>query len=116
MKKIVSLLCVTAMAVASLAGCGGGGSAAETSAAAGTAAQTAAAGGTAESSGEKVFSIAIDYMPERLIPNHGTDSVTVMTQAIYDPLFYDTLDGFIPKLADSLDISEDGLTYTVHLN
>ena len=125
-KQLASLGFVTALSVMALVGCGGGGeTSVDSTSAAGTAQATqaeqaeeteAAEGSTDSSDSEKIFSIAIDYMPERLIPTLGTDSVTVMTRAIYDPLFYDSSEGFIPKLADSLDISEDGLTYTVHLN
>lgn len=35
---------------------------------------------------------------------------------IYEPLFAETKDGLEYYLADKLDISEDGLTYTLHIN
>lgn len=69
-----------------------------------------------DSNGEKIFRVAIDYMPEKLHSSFGTDSVTVITTPIYDPLFWHVKDGLDYRIADNLDISEDGLTYTVHLN
>lgn len=65
--------------------------------------------------GESVFSVAIDYMPEKLHSSFGTDSVTVITTPIYDPLFWDTQDGLEYRLAEDLEVSDDGLVYTIHL-
>lgn len=76
------------------------------------------AGGETEATkdGESVFTVAMDYMPEKLHSSFGTDSVTVITTPIYDPLFWDTKDGLEYRLAESMEVSEDGLTYTIKLN
>ncbi len=48
--------------------------------------------------------------------NSATKSDDSVITQIYDPLyFYDDERNEIPKLAESYDISEDGLTYTFHL-
>lgn len=67
-------------------------------------------------SDEKAFQVAIDYMPENLYSSLGTDSITVITTPIYDPLFWDTKDGIEWRLAEDVEVSDDGLEYTVHLN
>ena len=60
--------------------------------------------------------MAISYMPDSLQPDTASDDYTSMVRPIYDPLFLDTKDGIEYYLADSLEISEDGLTYKIHLN
>lgn len=66
---------------------------------------------------EGVFVMAISYMPDSLSPSSGgSDDYTSMIRPIHDPLFFPTKDGYIPRLAEKLDISEDALTYTVHLH
>ena len=64
------------------------------------------------------FTMAISYMPSSLSPiSNGSDDYTTMTRPIYDKLFIENNDGGIDYyLADDLKISEDGLTYTLHLN
>ena len=64
------------------------------------------------------FTMAISYMPNSLSPaSNGSDDYTTMTRPIYDKLFVENNDGGIDYyLADSLTISDDGLTYTLHLN
>ena len=64
------------------------------------------------------FTMAISYMPSSLSPiSNGSDDYTTMTRPIFDKLFIENNDGGIDYyLADDLKISEDGLTYTLHLN
>ncbi len=63
------------------------------------------------------FTVAISYMPDTLAPHSGgSDDYTSMTRPLYDKLLIENLEGGIDYyLADKLDISEDGLTYTVHI-
>ena len=104
-KKLLSILVVTAMTAGVLVGCGGsqdgdGGS-----------------GGSIKKNTEAgTFTMAISYMPDSLQPDTASDDYTSMVRPIYDPLFLDTKDGIEYYLADSLEISEDGLTYKIHLN
>lgn len=66
---------------------------------------------------ESVFTMAIDYMPDSLSPtSSGTDSVTTMLRPIYYSLYYVTGTGIEYYLADSIDVSDDALTYTLHIN
>ena len=63
------------------------------------------------------FTVAISYMPDTLAPHSGgSDDYTSMTRPLYDKLFIENNDGGLDYyLADSLEISEDGKTYTVHI-
>lgn len=63
------------------------------------------------------FTIAISYMPDNLAPSTGgSDDYTSMTRPIYDRFYLENDQGGIDYyLADNLDISEDGLTYTLHI-
>lgn len=104
-KKLLSILVVTAMTAGVLVGCGGsqdgdGGS----------------GGSTKKNTEAGTFTMAISYMPDSLQPDTASDDYTSMVRPIYDPLFLDTKDGIEYYLADSLEISEDGLTYKIHLN
>lgn len=55
-------------------------------------------------------------MPTSLEPSTVSDDQTSLIRPIYEPLFLETKDGVEYYLADKLDISEDGKTYTIHLN
>lgn len=63
------------------------------------------------------FTMAISYMPDALSPaSNGSDDYTTMTRPLFDKLFMENNEGGIDfYLAESLDISEDGLTYTVKI-
>lgn len=63
------------------------------------------------------FTMAISYMPDALSPaGNGSDDYTTMTRPLYDKLFMENNEGGIDYyLAESCDISADGLTYTVKL-
>ena len=105
-KKILALFLATTMAVGLLAGCGNSNTKNETK-----------TEDTANKSGDGTFTMAIDYMPDSLKPSGaGTDSFTTMIRPLYQSLFYQTGSGREYYLADSVEVSEDGLTYTVHLN
>ena len=73
----------------------------------------------APASGEEkdTFTIAISYMPDTLAPHSGgSDDYTSMTRPLYDKLFIEnTTGGLDYYLADSLEISEDGKTYKIHI-
>ncbi len=55
-------------------------------------------------------------MPTSLEPNTASDDQTSVVRPIYEPLWAETKDGMEYYLADKLDISDDGKTYTIHLN
>lgn len=76
---------------------------------------TEAPSGPAEE--KDTFTIAISYMPDSLAPSTGgSDDYTSITRPIYDRFFLENNQGGIDYyLADQLDISEDGLTYTMHI-
>lgn len=72
---------------------------------------------TTEKSGDSTFTVAMGYMPNSLQPSaQSSDDLVSAIRPIYEPLFAETKDGLEYYLADKLDISEDGLTYTVHIN
>ncbi len=70
-----------------------------------------------ESSGDGTFTMAISYMPTSLQPSSGgNDDQTIVVRPVYECLFQELAGDEIEyHLADSLEISEDGLTYTVHI-
>ena len=63
------------------------------------------------------FTMAISYMPDALSPiGNGSDDYTTMTRPLYDKLFMENNEGGIDYyLAKNLEISPDGMTYTVTL-
>lgn len=71
---------------------------------------------TALASESGTFTMAISYMPTSLQPSSGgSDDQTIVVRPVYEGLFQETADGIEYHLADDLTISEDGLTYTIHL-
>ena len=120
-KKILALLLVIAM-LASFAACGNSQSGETNPPAEGTQAPVAGTEAPADETEAAVvrdtFTMAISYMPSSLSPiSNGSDDYTTMTRPIFDKLFIENNDGGIDYyLADDLKISEDGLTYTLHLN
>lgn len=121
-KKILALLLAVVM-VLSMTACGGNADApapteapkAETPEAPKTEAETPAA---PEAAARDTFTMAISYMPSSLSPaSNGSDDYTTMTRPIFDKLFVENDKGGLDYyLADSVTISPDGLTYTVHIN
>ena len=123
-KKILALLMAAAMMMATAA-CGSTTST-ETSTTETETAETTETTATTEENTEAeetsteendTFTVAISYMPDTLAPHSGgSDDYTSMTRPLYDKLFVENNDGGIDYyLADSLEISDDGLTYTIHI-
>ena len=119
-KRLVSLMLASMLTVTLFAGCGNSGNKANDTTAAGetAAGENPAAEGTAdENNGESTFTAALGYMPSSLQPSaQSSDDLVFAIRPIYEPLFAETVDGLEYYLADSLEISEDGLTYTLHIN
>ena len=123
MKKTMSILLALLLIVGAFAGCSAEEPAAPEVEAPQAAADTSVAAPTeaaetaeAVSDHPGVFTMAIDYMPDSLQPNGMDDTKTSVVRPVYEPLFAETKDGYEYYLADKVEISEDGLTYTVHLN
>ncbi len=72
---------------------------------------------TTETAYKTTFTYAVGGEPNYLDPAIGSDSVTTfVTNQIYFPLFYIGTDGSMVNAAcTGYDVSEDGLTYTLHL-
>lgn len=100
MKKIVTVL-LTLVMVLSLAACGGKDS-------------TDNQGEVSEQ--PKTFVYAVGDSPNYMDPAIASDSIGsyVINQMFY-PLYYFGPDGIVPAAAESTEISEDGLTYTIKL-
>ncbi len=126
-KRILSLMLALAMMITAFAGCGGNtGSSSES-----TASQSAASGSsessasseaqssqTSQSSGEEtVVRMNIGSEPDSLDPwqSAASDTEAIMHNVFEGLCLYDENGEIIPGLAESWDISEDGLTYTFHL-
>ena len=65
----------------------------------------------------KELKIGIGIDADTLNPQEQTTSLPInMCELIYDTLFYQTPDAKLePRLASKYEVSEDGLTYTIHL-
>lgn len=76
-------------------------------------------GGTTEpttTTEEKTFTFAIGDAPNYLDPAIATDSIGAYTiNQIYFPLYYLGTEGLMPGSAESMELSEDELTYTFKL-
>lgn len=108
MKKfLVGLLC-TMM----LAGCG---TASSSTASAGASSGADTAGGAA--SAPTVVRTAVSSEPDSLDPfkSAASDTEAIMHNVFDGLVLYDETGAIIPGLAESWEISEDGLTYTYHL-
>ena len=127
-KRILSLVLALTLMVAAFAGCGGnGGSSSEgsstsSSASAGdssaSSSSEAESSETAESNGEEtVVRMNIGSEPDSLDPwqSAASDTEAIMHNVFEGLCLYDENGEIIPGLAESWDISEDGLTYTFHL-
>ncbi len=119
-KRLLALLMAAAMMMATAA-CGS-----ETTTAENNTTSTTEEGGSEEAASTEeststesndTFTVAISYMPDSLSPQTGgSDDYTSMTRPLFDRLFLENIEGGLDYyLADSLEVSEDGLTYTVHL-
>ena len=122
MKKKAVLLMASAMAFSAVASaCGGGGSAAEETTAA--AAESGADGESgaeaapeASSSGQEL-SVQVGPSPETIDPalNSAVDGANMIIHAFEGLLKMDKDNNVIPGLAESYEVSDDGLTWTFHL-
>ncbi len=77
---------------------------------------TACGGGSSSSKGTN-FRVAIGGEPQLLDTALSQDAIThYLTAQLFDTLYsYDQQGNLVPNLAESTEISEDGLTYTVKL-
>ena len=116
MKKLMASALAAAMVV-SLAGCGGSKTAAT--------GETGSAAATSESaSTESVLNtdtstlyINLASEPDRLDPalNRTVDGAVLAVNSFVGLLTYDENGQLVPGVAESYDVSEDGMTYTFHL-
>ena len=105
-KRFLSILLASILAVGALTGCGNSNEK-----------NDAKKQETENSSGKGTFTIAMGYKPNSLQPSaQSSDDLVSASRPIYEPLFAETKEGLEYYLADSLDISDDGLTYTIHIN
>lgn len=116
-KKIVSILITVAM-VASLSACGNADSS-NTGTSGGTASadtQTAA-GAEPQTESASDLNVMLETPVESLDPQQATDGTSFEVIADYtDGLMQMDADGqAVPAIAETYDLSEDGLTYTFHL-
>ena len=118
MKKGLSVILSFAMVATLLSGCGnsssGGGTTTQAAGGSGTEV-TAAAGGGSEATGGGVITMGVSGTPD-LDPAIATTGSSCIAMAnMYDTLVYPGKDGVEPRVAESWENSEDGLTYTFHL-
>ncbi len=122
MKKSIALLLTTALLASTvLSGCGGGGAAstgdagsAETGAAAD--AGGAGASGTAAAGGTQL-DVQVGPSPETIDPalNSAVDGANMILHAFEGLLKFDKDNNVVPGVAESYDVSDDGITWTFHL-
>ena len=116
-RKMLALLMASMMTIG-LMGCGSGTAATATSAASGEAAQAAGsdASGSAQASASDL-NVMLETPVESLDPQQATDGTSFEVIADYtDGLMQMDADGkSVPAIAESYDVSTDGLTYTFHL-
>ena len=108
MKKLLSMLLATAMMLGCLAGCG---NSSEPSGSGSSGAQTE------QTQGDESITVGVTALTTTF-NFWATASMNelVLMQSTYDTLLYLDENGeYQPGLAESWDISEDGLTYTFHL-
>ena len=116
-RKVLALLAMAAITAGSLAGCGSG-AAADTGSSASVNGSSAAGTETAEAAeGGHVLNIAKLAALQACDPHKVNDPMSnELLTAVFDGLY--TLDengALDPLMAESYEISEDGLTYTFHL-
>jgi oligopeptide transport system substrate-binding protein len=113
-KSVLALVLALCMMVG-LVGCGGSSDSTDTTAASGSAAEGGATGEAVVSSSD--MNIMIETPVESLDPQQATDGTSFEVIADYtDGLMQMDDDGqAIYAIAESVDVSEDGCTYTFHL-
>ena len=105
MKKVITLLVALLMITPVLSACGSSKEAAEGSEGGGEAAPV-----------KDTLTIALEADPATLDPQNCQDRGMVVYYMIFESLVYtDEAGNVIPGLAESWEISDDGLTYTFHL-
>ena len=115
-KKAVAFALAAAMVVG-LVGCGSSGSTSTTAAAGESSAEsTAAESGSAAASGDDL-NVMLETPVQSLDPQQATDGTSFEVIADYtDGLMQMDSDGqAVPAIAESYELSDDGLTYTFHL-
>lgn len=105
-KRTIKRVCSFLVAFLLLAGCKGSGQ--EKGTAAGTEEQALA-------SGDRVVTLGVSGTPELDPAIANTNSGTIAMVNLYDTLVFPSEDGVTPRLAESWEVSEDGLTYTFYL-
>ena len=115
------MLLTTAMVMSTvLSGCGGssaasaGGSAADTGGAADTGSAAADSGSTG---GGTQVDVQVGPSPETIDPalNSAVDGANMIIHAFEGLLKFDKDNNIVPGVAESYDVSDDGLTWTFHL-
>ncbi len=111
-KAVLAIVMAAAM-VASLAGCGGSGAATGAS----TSAESAGGEASGTSTGASELNIMLETAVESLDPQQATDGTSFEVIADYtDGLMQMDSDGqAVPAIAESYELSDDGLAYTSHL-
>lgn len=111
-RKVLAVFLCLAMTAALMTGCGSSGNDS------GSGSETEKETETKNESGntESVFIQPITSMPVSLQPSTKSDDQVTKTRPVSDRLLAETVDGIEYYLADSLEVSEDGMEYTIHLN
>ena len=120
-KRILSLVLALALAVATFAGCtntNGSSTSGGSSTSSGSSASESSSQTSETSGGEAtVVRMNIGSEPDSLDPwqSAASDTEAIMHNVFEGLVLYDETGAIIPGIAESWDISEDGLTYTFHL-
>lgn len=117
MKKLMASALAAAMVV-SLAGCGGSNGSASTSGNGSASATTESASATSVlNTDTSTLYINLASEPDRLDPhlNSTVDGAVLAVNSFVGLLTYDENGQLVPGVAESYDVSEDGMTYTFHL-
>ena len=117
-RKLMTVTIIASMIAASLTGCGSTGSTASTTTTTEAAATTeTGASDTSSETAANDLNIMIETPVESLDPQIGQDGTSFEVIADFtDGLMQMDAEGApIPAIAESYELSEDGLTYTFHL-
>lgn len=114
LRALILVVCVSLL----LAGCGGSSNPPQTSGASQEGASTESAGAQSGGSGQRERIVRVTAAFPLYCDPHiavgGADQIYVFN--VYDALVFAEADGnLVPHLAESWDISEDGMTYTFHI-
>ena len=121
-RKLVAVLLVTAMAVSTvLAGCGapGAGGAAGAAGSAESGSEEGADAGEAgtDAAGSNTVNVQVGPSPETIDPalNSAVDGANMIIHAFEGLLKFDKDNNVVEGVAESYEVSDDGLTWTFHL-